>query len=64
VRDEPWGFPVQDIQHLSGCVFVLLATTLVGFANRIATKICAHAYGQYINRLLGRPQWRIKELWA
>jgi hypothetical protein len=36
----------------------------VGFANRIATKICAHAYGLYINRLLGRPQWRIKELWA
>jgi hypothetical protein len=41
-----------------------LATTLVGLASRIAAKICAHANGLYINRLLGRPQGRIKELWA
>ena len=41
-----------------------LATTLVGLATRIAAKICAHAYGLYVNRLLGRPQGRIKELWA
>jgi len=41
-----------------------LAKTLVGLATRIAAKICAHAYGLYVNRLLGRPQGRIKELWA
>ena len=41
-----------------------LATTLVGLATRIAAKICAYAYGLYVNRLLGRPQGRIKELWA
>jgi hypothetical protein len=41
-----------------------LATTLVGLATRIATKICAYTYGFYVNRVLGRPQGRIKELWA
>jgi hypothetical protein len=41
-----------------------LTTTLVGMATRIAAKICAHAYGLYVNRLLGRPQGHIKELWA
>jgi hypothetical protein len=29
-----------------------LASTLVGLASRIAAKICAHAYGLYVNRLL------------
>jgi hypothetical protein len=41
-----------------------LATTLVGLATRIATKICCYTYGFYVNRVLGRPQGRIKELWA
>ena len=41
-----------------------LAKTLVGLASRIAAKICAHAYGLYVNRLLGREQGRVKELWA
>jgi hypothetical protein len=41
-----------------------LATTLVGLATRIAAKICAYTYGFQVNRLLGRPQGRIKELWA
>jgi hypothetical protein len=41
-----------------------LATTLVGLATRIAAKICAYTYAFYINRLLGRPQGHIKELWA
>jgi hypothetical protein len=41
-----------------------LATTLVGLATRIAAKVCAYTYGLYINRLLGRPQGRLKELWA
>jgi len=41
-----------------------LATTLVGLATRIAAKICAYTYGYYVNRVLGRPQGRIKELWA
>jgi hypothetical protein len=42
-----------------------LAKTLVGFATRIAAKITAYTYGfYYVNRLLGRPQGHIKELWA
>jgi hypothetical protein len=41
-----------------------LATTLVGLATRIAAKVCAYTYGLYVNRLLGRPQGRVKELWA
>jgi len=41
-----------------------LAKTLVGLVTRIATKVTAYTYGLYVNRLLGRPQGRIKELWA
>ena len=42
-----------------------LAKTLEGLAARIAAKVAAYyTYGCYINRLLGRPQGRIKELWA
>jgi DDE family transposase len=41
-----------------------LATTLVGLATRIAAKVAAYTYGFHVNRLLGRPQGRIKDLWA
>jgi hypothetical protein len=41
-----------------------LATTLVGLATRIAAKICAYTYAFMVNRMLGRPQGHIKELWA
>jgi hypothetical protein len=41
-----------------------LASTLVGLATRIATKIAAYTYAFLVNRRLGRPQGRIKELWA
>jgi hypothetical protein len=41
-----------------------LATTLVGLATRIAAKMTAYTYAFFVNRLLGRPQGRIKELWA
>lgn len=41
-----------------------LAKTLVGLASRIAAKVAAYTYGCYINRLLGRPQGRIRDLWA
>jgi len=41
-----------------------LATTLIGLATRIAAKICAYTYAFLVNRLLGRPQGRVKELWA
>ena len=41
-----------------------LATTLVGLAMRFAAKICSYTYAFYINRVLGRPQGHIKELWA
>jgi hypothetical protein len=39
------------------------AKTLTGLATRITTKVAAYTYGLYINRLLGRPQGRIMELW-
>lgn len=41
-----------------------LATTLIGLATRIATKICAYTYAYLVNRVLGRPQGHIKKLWA
>jgi hypothetical protein len=41
-----------------------LATTLVGLATRIAAKIAAYTYAFVVNRILKRPQGRIKELWA
>ena len=41
-----------------------LATTLIGLATRIAAKITAYTYAFVINRVLGRPQGRVKELWA
>jgi hypothetical protein len=41
-----------------------LATTLVGLATRIVVKIAAYTCALAVNRTLGRPQGRIKELWA
>jgi hypothetical protein len=41
-----------------------LATTLVGLATRIAAKIAAYTYALLINRVLGRSQGHVKELWA
>src|ERR671932_2718042 len=41
-----------------------LASTLVGLATRIAAKICAYTYAFLVNRMLGRPHGRTKELWA
>ncbi len=41
-----------------------LATTFVGLATRIATKITAYTYAFLVNRMLGRSQGHIKELWA
>ena len=41
-----------------------LATTLTGLATRIAAKITAYTYSFLVNRKLGRPQGRVKELWA
>jgi hypothetical protein len=41
-----------------------LAKTLVGLATRIVAKITAYTYAFFVNRVLDRPQGRIKELWA
>jgi len=41
-----------------------LAKTLTGLATRVAAKLTAYTYGLYVNRLLGRPRGRVKELWA
>jgi hypothetical protein len=41
-----------------------LAKTLTGIVMRVVAKITAYTFGLYINRMLGRPQGKIKELWA
>lgn len=41
-----------------------LAKTLVRLVTRIVAKIAAYTYAFYVNRLLGRPQGRLKDLWA
>jgi hypothetical protein len=41
-----------------------LATTLVGLATRIAAKMTVYTYAFLVNRVLGRPQGKIKDLWA
>ncbi len=41
-----------------------LAITLVGLVTRIASKITAYTYAFLVNRMMGRPQGKIKELWA
>lgn len=41
-----------------------LAKTLMGLVTTIAAKVAAYTYGCYVNRIFGRPQGRIKELWA
>ncbi len=41
-----------------------LARTLMGLATRIAAKITAYTYAFLVNRRLGRPQGKIKDLWA
>ena len=42
----------------------LATTLLVGLATRIAAKVRAYTYGFYVDRVLGRPQGHLKELWA
>jgi hypothetical protein len=41
-----------------------LAKTLVELTTRIAAKMTAYTYAFLVNRKLGRPQGRIKDLWA
>ena len=53
-RPSCWGVAVGET----------LASTMVGLATRIAAKIAAYTYAFYINRVLGRPQGKIKKLWA
>jgi hypothetical protein len=52
------------LKRVFGLGETTLAKTLVGLAIRVAAKVTAYTYGLYVNRLLGRPQGRIKELWA
>ncbi len=52
------------LKRVFGLAATTLAKTLVGLAVRVAAKVTAYTYGLYVNRLFGRPQGRIKELWA
>ncbi len=57
--DRDW--PV-DFAHRGGASARVPENTLEGF--RLAAKVTAYTYGLYVNWLFGRPQGRIKELWA
>ncbi len=52
------------LKRVFGLGETTLAKTLVGLVMRIAAKVTAYTYGLYVNRLFGRPQGRVKELWA
>lgn len=52
--EEPVDFTLGDT----------VTAALVGLAIRIAAKVTAYTCGLYVNRVLGRPQGRIEELWA
>jgi Transposase DDE domain len=54
----------SSLKRVFGLSETLATTIIIGFASRIAAKITAYTYAFYINRLLGRPQGRIKELWS
>jgi hypothetical protein len=53
-----------SLKQVFGIGETLARRTLVGLVTRIATKITAYTYAFVVNRRLGRPQGRIKELWA
>jgi hypothetical protein len=55
---------LSSLKQVFGLGETLVATTLVGLLTRIAAKMAAYTYAFLINRMLGRPQGRIKELWA
>jgi hypothetical protein len=55
---------ISSLKRTFGLGESLATTLLVGLAVRIAAKITAYTYAFLINRVLGRPQGRIKELWA
>src|SRR3712207_4843797 len=57
------GIALSSLKRVFG-LGETLATTLVGLATRFAAKITAYTYAFVVNRMLGRPQGRIKELWA
>ncbi len=68
-RAEQRGFRQQGEIALASLerVFRLgetLATSLTGLVTRIAAKMTAYTYAFVVNRLLGRPQRRLEELWA
>jgi Transposase DDE domain len=54
---------ISSLKRVFG-VGATLATTIIGLVTRIAAKITAYTYGFLVNRRLGRPQGKIKELWA
>jgi hypothetical protein len=72
VTDRSWqGGKRQQVEialarlkQVFGIGETLARRTLVGLVTRIAAKITAYTYAFLVNRRLGRPQGRIKELWA
>jgi ABC-type spermidine/putrescine transport system permease subunit I len=54
----------SSLKRVFGLGQTLARSIIIGLVSRIAAKITAYTYAFYINRLLGRPQGRIKELWA
>ena len=65
-----WGSPSAGAAWVRWGAFSALASLKQVFglgetlAIRIAAKVRAYTYACLINRVLGRPQGRIEELWA
>jgi transposase len=55
---------ISSLKRVLGLGETLATTLLVGLATRIAAKIAAYTYAFMVNRVSGRPQAHIKELWA
>lgn len=54
----------SSLKRVFGVEETLATTTLTGLARRLAAKVTAYTYAFYVNRLLGRSQGRMKDLWA
>jgi hypothetical protein len=55
---------ISSLKRVFGLGEKTLARSIIGLVSRIAAKITAYTYAFLVNRRLGRPQGKIKELWA
>ena len=55
---------LSSLKRVFGLGETLATTLIIGLVTRIAAKIAAYTYAFLVNRVLGRSQGHIKELWA